>query len=930
VRVPRATYRLQFNGDFTFSDASAIVPYLAELGVGDLYASPYLKARPGSTHGYDVVDPTSLNPELGSERDYWRMVQVLRDHGMGQLLDIVPNHMGVGAVNALWYDVLENGPASPYASFFDIDWFPAGKQELHGKVLLPILGDHYRATLQRGEVKLAFDAEAGVFFVDYYDHRFPIDPRTYSMVLEGISLSDADEHRREIGRLVNAFGNLPGRDVTDEKSVGARARDTASLKSHLADLCARSSEVARTVEERVRWLNGEGFEALHPLFEAQAYRLTHWRVAGDQINYRRFFAVNDLAGVRVEDESVFAATHGLVLRLIEEDAVSGLRIDHPDGLRDPTAYLGRLHEAVLGAGGTPVYTLVEKILAHEENLPDDWPVSGTTGYDFTNLVNGLFVDPVGEAGIDEAYQGFVGGSIDFPKLLLGCKHKVMRDALATELNALSYRLLAIAEHGRSYDFSFDTLRRALSEVVAHFPVYRTYIGPGRISGADREHLDVAVREAKVKSDGDTSVFDFISDVVLRAPRDAGALDFTYRFQQYTGPVMAKGMEDQALYVYDRLVSLNEVGGEPEHFGVSVPEFHRRNAERLARWPHAMLSTSTHDTKRSEDVRARINVLSEIPDEWREEIDRWRVMNAPLRREIDGEPAPSPNDEYLLYQTLLGAWPWGEWDEATLEEFRDRIKAYMEKAMREAQVSTSWTDPNEAYEKAVASFVDGTLSLDSTFLRAFLPFQRGVARTGAVNSLSQTLLKMTSPGVPDVYQGNEIWDFSLVDPDNRRPVDFGQRKRLLAALRALDPSDASTLLEDGVWQDGSPKLYLTRKALEMRRKSPELFAGGEYIALEISGGRKDNLVAFARKQGEEVAITVAPRLCATMMPRVGSLLPAREAWQDTSILLPRELVGVAFRNVLTGETTTTQEHDGRPSLHAGRLLRNFPVALLAAL
>ena len=929
MRLPRATYRLQFNGDFTFSEASALVPYLAELGVGDLYASPYLKARPGSTHGYDVVDPTSLNPELGSERGYWQMVEALRDHDMGQLLDIVPNHMGVGSDNALWYDVLESGRASPYASFFDIDWFPTGKQELHGKVLLPILGDHYRVALERGEVNLAFDAEAGAFFVDYYEHRFPIDPRTYPLLLGSTSLPDASEHRREVGRLVTAFGNLPGRDVTDEESVATRARDVASLKSDLGDLCARYSEVARAVEERVRWLNEEGVEALHSLLEAQAYRLAHWRVASDEINYRRFFAVNDLAGVRVEDESIFAATHGFILRLIEQGAVDGLRIDHPDGLRDPTAYLDRLHDAVLGVAGEPVYTLVEKILAHEENLPDDWPVSGTTGYDFTNLVNGLFVDPAGEAGIDESYRSFLGGSIDFPKLLLGCKHKVMREALASELNALSYHLLAIAGHGRSHDFSFESLRRALSEVVAHFPVYRTYIGPGRISGADREHLDVAVRRAKEGSDGDPSVFDFISDVVLRAPRDTGALAFTNRFQQYTGPVMAKGMEDQALYVYNRLVSLNEVGGEPEHFGVSVHEFHRQNAERLARWPHSMLSTSTHDTKRSEDVRARINVLSEIPGEWHQGIEHWRELNAPLRGEIDGEPAPSPNDEYLLYQTILGAWPLGEMDEATLEEFCDRVKAYMEKAIREAQVSTSWTDPNEGYEEAVASFVDGTLSLDGPFLGAFLPFQQGVARTGAMNGLSQTLLKMTSPGVPDVYQGNEIWDFSLVDPDNRRPVNFEQRKRLLAALRALDPSDVSTLLEDGVWQDGRPKLYSTRKALETRRKSPELFAGGEYIALEVSGGRKENLVAFARKHREEVAITVAPRLYAKLTPAEGSLLPAQEAWQDTSILLPHELAGVAYRNVLTGETMATHEHDGRPSLDAGRLLRNFPFALLAS-
>ena len=620
---------------------------------------------------------------------------------------------------------------------------------------------------------------------------------------------------------------------------------------------------------------------------------------------------------------------GLSLRLIEQGAVDGLRIDHPDGLRDPTAYLDRLHDAVLEAAGEPVYTLVEKILAHEENLPDDWPVSGTTGYDFTNLVNGLFVDPAGEAGMDESYRSFVGGSIDFPKLLLGCKHKVMRDALASELNALSYRLLG------------DRRARALVRLQLRNPPQGALGGSSafpRVPDLHRSGTHLRGRpgtprcrgaKAKEGSEGDPSVFDFISDVVLRAPRDTGALAFTHRFQQYTGPVMAKGMEDQALYVYNRLVSLNEVGGEPEHFGVSVPEFHRQNAERLARWPHSMLSTSTHDTKRSEDVRARINVLSEIPGEWHEGIEHWRELNAPLRGEIDGEPAPSPNDEYLLYQTLLGAWPLARMDEATLEEFRDRIKAYMEKAMREAQVSTSWTDPNEGYEEAVASFVDGTLSLDGPFLQAFLPFQQGVARTGAMNSLSQTLLKMTSPGVPDVYQGNEIWDFSLVDPDNRRPVDFEQRKKLLAALRALDPSDVSTLLEDGVWQDGRPKLYLTRKALEMRRKSPELFAGGEYIALEVSGGRKENLVAFARKHREEVAITVAPRLYAKITPAEGSLLPAQEAWHDTYILLPDDLAGVTYRNVLTGETITTHEHDGRPSLDAGRLLRNFPVALLAS-
>ena len=928
MRVPGSTYRLQFNADFTFSDAVDLIPYLAELGVGDLYASPYLKARPGSAHGYDVVDPGSLNPELGGNRDYWPLVKALAEHGMGQLLDIVPNHMGVGSDNAWWYDVLENGPASAYASFFDVDWSPAGRRRLHGKVLLPILGDHYRDVLERGELGLDFDAREGAFSVGYYEHRCPIDPKTLPMILDSPSPPEADEPRREVERLLSAFGDLPGRNSTDAENVAERTRIATNLKADLAGLCARYPEVARYCEERVHWLNGKGVEELHRLLEAQAYRLAYWRVASDEINYRRFFAVNDLAGVRVEDPRVFGATHEIVLKLLENGAVDGLRIDHPDGLRDPAEYLGRLHDAVVGAAGGPVYTLVEKILARDEDLPGDWPVAGTTGYEFTNLVNGLFVDSAGETGMDVAYRGFIGGPIDFQDLLYRCKHKVMRDALSSELNALSYRLSSIAEDGRRYDFSVGTLRGALSEIIAHFPVYRTYIGPRRISEADRGHLDLAVQKAKRGSvGGDPKVFDFIRDVVQSAPCEPEALTFTYKLQQYTGPVMAKGLEDRALYIHNRLVSLNEVGGEPEIFGVSISDFHQRNAERLARWPHSMLSTSTHDTKRSEDVRARVNVLSEIPDEWRVMVGRWYELNTPYRGDADGEPAPSRNDEYLLYQALLGAWPLESQDERALEEFRERIKAYMQKAMREAQVRTSWIDVNEGYENAVAAFVDGLLSAGSPFLREFPSFQRRVARLGAFNSLSQTLLKLTAPGVPDIYRGNEIWDFSLVDPDNRRPVDFALRKCLLADLKKLDPLDAYTLLKNGAWQDGRPKLYLTWKALGLRRENPEFFTDGQYIPLEVSGERKANLVAFARRRGKEVAITVAPRLYAKTIPSEGHLIQAPETWQGTSILLPLELAGTTYRNVLTGEPVETTERRGEHSLNVGHLLRNFPVALL---
>jgi (1->4)-alpha-D-glucan 1-alpha-D-glucosylmutase len=931
MRIPRATYRLQLNEDFTFSDAAGLVPYLVDLGISDLYASPYLKARPGSTHGYDVVDPTSLNPELGGESGHGRLVEALEEHGMGQILDIVPNHMGVGSDNALWSDVLEHGPASTYAPFFDIDWCPADREEQCGKVLLPVLGDHYRAALERGEIMLAF--EDGSFSINYYEHHFPIDPRTYPMILNGISLPEDDEHLSEFEKLVTAFGDLPTREATGEGKVSERARNAADLKAELAALCQRSSGVLSPVEERVRRLNeglgDPGFEVLHHLLEAQAYRLAYWRVGSDEVNYRRFFAVNELAGIRVEEPRVFETTHRLILQLVEKGAVNGLRIDHPDGLHDPAGYLSRLKVAVVEASGGPVYTLVEKILAHHEHLPEDWPVAGTTGYEFTNLLNGLFVYQAGEAGMDEAYQSFIGRPLDFQNLLYECKHKVMRTALASELNALSRCLRRISEHGRTHDFSLETLRNALSEVVAHFPVYRTYVVPGRISEADRRHVDLALHGAKQGSTGgDPRVFDFIRDVVLRqGSEESEATAFTSRFQQYTGPVMAKGMEDAALYVYNRLISLNEVGGEPEIFGVSVPEFHRMNAERLERWPHSMLSTSTHDTKRSEDVRARIDVLSEIPGEWRERVQSWSELKDSFRREVDGDMAPSRNDEYLLYQTLLGAWPLGGPDGESPEAFRERIKAYMEKAMREAQVRTSWTDVNEGYEEAVADFVDALLSAPNPFLQEFLPFQLRVARIGALNGFSQSLLKLTAPGVPDVYQGNEIWDFSLVDPDNRRPVDFELRKKLLADLRELDPSDVRTLLEDGAWQDGRPKLYLIWKALEMRRDNPGLFEERGYVALQVSGERREHLVAFARRHGGEGAITVAPRLYAKIMGPEGPLLPTPEAWGDTAILLPDELAGTAHRNVLTGERVMLEDSDGQPSLRAGSLLRNFPVALL---
>ncbi len=944
LRVPRATYRLQLNEDFTFADAADLVPYLARLGVSDLYASPYMKARPGSTHGYDITDHNALNPEIGAEEDHERLVAALHGRGMGHLLDWVPNHMGVGADNGWWLEVLENGPASPYARFFDVDWYPANRRQLHGKVLLPVLGDHYRAVLENGELELKFDEVEGSFSVFYYEHRFPLDPKTYPVLLEGLEGLPADERAVELESLAAAFGKLPGREVADEESVAERERDAAIHKARLARLGAESQEIKRAVAGRVDRIDGapgdpESFETLHGLLEQQAHRLVYWRVASDEINYRRFFSVNDLAGIRVEDERVFEETHRFVLNLIEKGRVDGLRLDHPDGLYDPAGYFRRLQEAAseaLGASGEeqPLYVLVEKILAPHEALPEDWPVAGTTGYEFANLVNGLLVDPAGEAGMERAYRRFLGRSVDFEELLYGCKKDVMRGELASELNVLARRLLRISEYGRrAFDFTINVLRDALAEVVAHFPVYRTYITSGGLSEQDRRYVEWAVARARKQSTAaDTAVFDFIRAVLLleaEGPEEYRALvaAFVMKFQQYTGPVMAKGMEDTALYVYNRLVSLNEVGGEPERFGVSVSAFHHLTAERAKRWPHAMLSTSTHDTKRSEDVRARINVLSEIPNEWRAQLVRWARINRSRRREVDGREAPSRNDEYLLYQTLLGAWPLEEPDEEGLAAFRERVLAYMEKALREGKVHTSWINVNEEYEAAVSSFVEALLSSteNNLFLEEFTPFARRIARLGALNSLSQTLIKLTAPGVPDVYQGNELWDFSLVDPDNRRPVDYALRRKLLAEVEDAGPDEARALL-DG-WRDGRPKLHLTRRALVLRAEKPALFERGEYVPLEVSGPLSGHLVAFARRLGDEVTITAAPRLYAALTADTGPLMPDPERWSGTRVDVSGLPAG-PYHNALTGEAVAAGERDGGSLLPVEKLLGSFPVALLA--
>lgn len=954
ANIPRATYRLQLNRAFTFVQAREIVPYLAELGISHCYVSPCLKARPGSMHGYDIVDHNSFNPEIGTAEEFDRLVDMLHQHSMGLIMDIVPNHMAVmGSDNAWWLDVLENGEASIYASFFDIDWRPL-KDELRGKVLVPVLHDHYGAVLESGELKLGFDCPGGDFNIYYREHRFPVNPREYPRILQRCTdtlknqLGENNPDLLEFQSLITAFGHLPRRQETGNEPVAERNRDKEINKRRLAELCGRSPEIGTGIDQAVESINGNpsdpaSFEELHELIKAQAYRLANWRVAADDINYRRFFDTNDLAGICMESETVFEATHRLVLRLIAEGKVDGLRLDHPDGLYDPAEYFERLRQHIgqaisnsddRSSENTSRYVIIEKILTGAERLPAEWAVCGTTGYDFANLVNGLFVDPAAAMKFERAYRNSTGEQIGVDDLGYFCRKLIIRVALTSELSVLANHLTRIAlAKRRTCDFTLNSLRDALIEVVASFPVYRTYVNRSRVSEIDANYIEVAIEAAKERSQaGDTSIFDFIRDVLLT--RIAGGQDARYRdavtafamkFQQFTSPVMAKGMEDTAFYRYNRLVSLNEVGGDLNRFGITTGEFHAANQERMRSWPHTMLATSTHDSKRSEDVRTRIDVLSEMPGLWRLRVRDWRRFNRSHRRVVNERPAPTPNDEYLLYQTLLGAWPRelangdrGEWN-----AFAERIQQYMLKAIREAKQNTSWINRNAEYEDAVVSFVKGVLHPDprNRFLNDFLPFQQRVARIGCWNSLSQTALKLTSPGVPDIYQGNELFDFSLVDPDNRRPVNYPWRREEFHGVRR-DGGSVRGLMDAP--DDGRLKLYLTWKILSLRRQHPELFQDGEYVPLEVSGEKAEHIVAFARRHRSRTLLVIAPRLIAGLLGDRDRAPIGAEVWKDTRVTLLCRDCRNLYHNLFT-----EKEVDLMGEVGVAELLEEFPVALCLA-
>src|SRR6476646_6891241 len=817
-RIPTCTYRLQLNRWFTFLQARDIVSYLDALGISDVYASPYFQANADSLHGYDISDHNKLNAVIGSRADYDAWIAQLHAHSMGQVLDFVPNHVGIGdSRNQWWMDVLENGRSSRYASYFDIDWEPR-KFDLRDKVLLPILSDQYGRVLERGELQVRL--EEGMFFLFYGERRLPIAPGTYRYVLE-ITLQNLAGHKDEdyyaqLQSILTALEYLQKRTETDPKKITERIREKEIIKRRLQRLCAEAPQVQQGMEKALAQINGKpgdarSFDVLDKLLNAQSYRLAFWRVAAEEINYRRFFDVNELAAIRVELPKVFDAVHRLTLDLVSTGAVTGLRIDHPDGLYLPDEYFGKLQQRcakalgiALPKDGRAVYMVAEKILTGPETLRTGWRLHGTTGYDFANQLTQLLVDSSAEEAITKTFHRFIDHSVPFGHLLYAKKLQVMKLALANDVDLLGNMLDRISEQNRWYrEFTLEALSSAVRETIACFPVYRTYLAPGHpVSEEDREIVERAISGAKRRNAVmDESIFNYLRDVLLfRFPPNLDAAGraahthFVLKFQQTTGPVMAKGLEDTVFYIYNRLTALNEVGGEPQHFGLSVEDFHARNTERQLDWPATLLATSTHDTKRSEDVRARILAISEMPQLWRSSLQRWRTINRRWKQSVDETFAPDPNEEYLFYQTVLGTWPvdnTGRAESAASPEYIERIQAYMAKALKEAKMNTSWIQPNEAWDSAMSDFVVGTLqsSPKNKFLPSFLPVAEEIARLGAINSLAQLVLKLTVPGVPDVYQGNEIWNFSLVDPDNRRPVDYVQRQEMLASLETAPPEES---------------------------------------------------------------------------------------------------------------------------------------------
>ncbi len=929
MRVPKATYRIQFTSQFNFDNAKAIASYLADLGISDLYASPIFKARSGSTHGYDVVDAAQLNPELGTTESFEALVSELQSLGMGWLQDIVPNHMAYSSENLYLMDVLEHGPDSSYTDYFDLSWnAPFGDRQQ--RILAPLLGDFYGVSLEKGDIQLQYEQNG--LTVNYYSLKLPLRLESYTKFLT----HNLGKLTRTLGRNHPDFIKLLGilyilKNVPSEVAGKQRQDQIAFIKGLVWELYTSNDAIREFIDENLKTFNGEAgnsesFNLLDDLLKDQFYRLAFWKVGAEEMNYRRFFTVNELISVKVEELRVFNNTHSLIQKLVEEGKFTGLRIDHIDGLYNPTQYLERLQEKM-----GDVYITVEKILEITEDLPENWEIAGTSGYDFLNYVNGIFCQTENALRFAKIYHSFVGSRVDYASLVKSNKHLILEKNLAGDIDNLAILLKNISNKYRyGNDFTVNGLKRAIAEVLTLFPVYRTYITPDGIHDSDRVYIEEVIRQAKEQAPLLQHEMDFIEKMMLlefdesltQTEREKW-LYFVMRMQQYTGPLMAKGVEDTTLYVYNRLLSLNEVGGNPSHFGITLTNFHTFNQKHQLNWPHTMNTTATHDTKRGEDMRARLNVLSEIPDDWEQKVNTWSSLNQGQKSQRNGSTIPDCNDEYFLYQTLVGAFPFAEHEHSS---FVERVKEYIIKSIREAKVHTAWLRPDSEYENAFTSFVEKVLdpSISETFLTDFRSFQQRIAEYGIFNSLSQTLLKIAAPGVPDFYQGTELWELSLVDPDNRRPVDFEQRRAYLSTIKQQLKADILGLIQELLTQknDGRIKLFLTVQALKARINYLELFQDGEYLPLEIQGTHADHIIAFARKQENQTAIAIAPRFL-TPLIQPGEYPLGESVWKDTHIQLPKG-TSSTWKNLLTQQSLETTE-----TLSIGAALAHFPVALLVS-
>ncbi|GAB4266649.1 MAG: malto-oligosyltrehalose synthase [Candidatus Rifleibacteriota bacterium] len=875
-KLPRATYRLQLNANFNFSDVMKIVDYLRDLGISHLYLSPCLQATKGSTHGYDVVNHGCLNAELGNKADFALLCNRLKNENMGIILDIVPNHMAIsGPENPWWWDVLENGSESQFSRYFDVDWH-SDSEDRSNLILLPILGNHYGLVLENKELILKHSD--GTFTINYYEKVFPVAPRSLPIILE---LAYQRSNTKELGFLANAFGNLPHASSRDIEKIQQRQRDKSVLEEILRALC-RNPKVVRFIDEAVEQINGD-VDLLDRLIGRQNYKLAFWKLSKYQVGYRRFFNINSLVGLRMEDPQVFEDSHRLVIEMANKGLLDGFRIDHPDGLYDPTTYFHRLNKACPDS-----IILAEKILDKNESLPEEWPISGTTGYDFLNMANGLFIEPEGRMKLERIWRNFTGEEREYETIVYQTKKKILRDLLGSELNRLSCDLAMICENHRRYrDFATRQLADALTEVAAGMTIYRTYIQPetGVISDEAKSIVVNAVNFArKQDTELDSYIFDFIEDILTLKLRGNLENEFIMRFQQLTGPVMAKSLEDTVFYIYNPLTSANEVGGDPSHPEVSKNRFYEWCCMISAKWPLTMLASSTHDSKRSEDVRARINVLSEIPDEWQKTLTCWQQLNAKYKT----DNRPDANTEYLFYQTLVGCWPISV----------ERVSKYMEKAVREAKVYSNWFRPNLEFENCLKNFISKAMA-NTDFIKSLNDFLKKITAQGSYNSLAQLALKLTAPGIPDIYQGNEIWNNSLTDPDNRRPVDFEKITGYFASLSNMKYDEVIHKCKEG-----QAKQYLIKTILNLRRNLYIFNEPDSFKPVEVLGLYADNVVAFMR--GTEVMVVV-PRLT----------LKIRKKWGSTRIILPEG----NWRDIFTGQIHKAGSNKLKD------LVKHFPVSIL---